>query len=400
MKLFAAALTVAAFLLPIGTQAQENKQKYPSVDELPAVEELPNPFVFFNSDRKVTSPKDWEDRRKELKDLFQHYVYGQIPPFETDTTGEIVSSKKLYGGKATLYHAEIKMGPNDSVKGNVRWIVPEGDGPFPMIITTTYNPSIEKKAIAQKAVERGYIVAEWYLYEYEARSATEVGQIEAAFPQYKTGIIGQWAWSCSACFDYLRKVPNVDPEKILITGNSKSGKTVIVAAAFDDRIPMVVPSCTGICGTGVFRFNPNKEKNNMEGYLQNPAPRALFSKELPSFIGKENQLPIDQHLLTALVAPRPMLIVCGKKDFYDRSVLVQAGYQGTVPVYEWMGVGQNLGFRCHPEGHGYYDDDWYATLDFADSVWFGKPGKEGQFNTLGFPPTKNLFSWTAPDKVN
>ena len=379
-----------------GLWAQDSRTNFPTVNELPVVEELPNPFAFFNSNKRVANVQDWEQRRKELKELFQHYVYGQLPPLETDATGEVVSTSTLYNGKATLYHAKVKMGPGGVINGNVRWIAPQGEGPFPLILYTTYSPSFEKMDFLENVIDRGFIVAEWYLYEYEKRDAKDVGQVEAAFPEYETGIVGQWAWSASACVDYFRKLPDVDPNKIILTGNSKRGKTTLLAGAFDDRISIVVPCCTGICGSGVFRFNEEKQGNHLEKYLKNPTPRALYSKHLVDFAGKEDRLPVDQHLLTALIAPRPVLTICGLKDNYDRNVAVQAGYRGAQPVFDWLGVSQNNGFRCHPQGHSYYEDDWYATLDFAELVWNDKSTeKEDQFKQLAFPP-KGLFSWKAP----
>jgi len=374
--------------------------EYPTADELPVIEKLPDPFTFFNSDRRVATLEDWQLRREEIKALFQHYIYGKIPPIETHATGEIISSQEMYGGKATLYHAEVKVGPNKEIKCNVRWIQPKGDGPFPLIQYTTYNPSIEKMEFLEKVIDRGYIAAEWYLYEFEARSATDVGQVESAFPDYKTAIVGQWAWSASAVFDYFRKLPQVDPGRIIITGNSKRGKTVLLAAAIDERIPMVVPCCTGIGGAGVFRFNENKQGAYLgDKMLSGDTGLALYSPYLQQFKGKENRLPIDQHMLAALVAPRPILTICGIKDAYDRNVLVQAGHRGAQPVFDWLGVSENNGFRCHPEGHSYYEADWFATLDFADLIWEKKsPASGTKFDEMAYPLI-DIMDWKAPDAI-
>src|SRR2546426_4038068 len=48
-------------------------------DELPEIKELPDPFTFADGTR-VRTEKDWARRRLELKDLFQDYMYGHLPP--------------------------------------------------------------------------------------------------------------------------------------------------------------------------------------------------------------------------------------------------------------------------------------------------------------------------------
>jgi len=393
-----AAILIAA-LLSSNLWAQDFKVKFPTINELPIIEELPDPFTFYNSDKKVVDSQDWEKRRAELKELFQHYVYGQLPPLETNATGEIISSTKLYGGKATHYKARVKLA-GGAINATVSWIVPEGKGPFPLIIDTIYKPEIDKKKCVETVVERGYAVAEWYLYEFEPRSSSEVGQVQNAFPNMDSGIVAQWAWSASAVCDFFRKQDRIDPAKMIITGNSKRGKTVLLAAAMDDRIPAVAPCCSGIGGMGVYRFNPDHQGAYLGNDLSTPVKRQLYSKNLQMFIDQETKLPTDQHLLAALVAPRPILMINGKKDAYDRNVQVQAGYCGAKPVFEWLGVPQNIGYWLHPEGHGYIEPgDWYATVDFCQMVWFGKAPEDGKrFDKLGYPE-KKLFSWTAPGKT-
>ena len=77
--------------------------KFPDVAKLPARAELPDPLVMLDG-TPVTSARQWtRQRRPELKSLFQHYMYGELPPKpdKLDFKSEVVDEKFL-NGAATL----------------------------------------------------------------------------------------------------------------------------------------------------------------------------------------------------------------------------------------------------------------------------------------------------------
>src|SRR4051794_35886188 len=86
---------------------------FPAPNQLGGRAELPDPLVMFNDD-KVTTKKQWlEKRRPELKELFQHYMYGRLPePREVEGT-VVHEDKRAFGGKATLQEIAVRVGPKD-----------------------------------------------------------------------------------------------------------------------------------------------------------------------------------------------------------------------------------------------------------------------------------------------
>ena len=57
---------------------------------------------------KVTSKEDWEAKRKpELKALFQHYMYGRLPPPPDRKAFEVHGPRDCLGGKAELRDVTI-----------------------------------------------------------------------------------------------------------------------------------------------------------------------------------------------------------------------------------------------------------------------------------------------------
>lgn len=110
-------------LLSISLWAQDGYD-FPPVSELPQTDKLQDPWQFFNSNKRVSTYGDWEERRTELKKMFEFYEYGRDFPRPYNTIGTIVSKNTRYNGKANFYDAHLSMGPNHSIKGDLRYIVP------------------------------------------------------------------------------------------------------------------------------------------------------------------------------------------------------------------------------------------------------------------------------------
>ena len=96
MKKLIALLTAVALVLTLSAPALATDMwpGYPGPDELEVQTTIPNPFKFVNAendptgDGYVSSPEEWEARREEIKDLFQHYWYGyKWPTAAKDVVG-------------------------------------------------------------------------------------------------------------------------------------------------------------------------------------------------------------------------------------------------------------------------------------------------------------------------
>ena len=69
-----------------------------------------------------------------------------------------------------------------------------------------------------------------------------------------------------------------------------------MAGAFDERIALTVPSHSGCAGSAPFRFiyGNSEQLQNIVGF----APH-WFRPDFNRFVGKVDELPLDQHLLKA-----------------------------------------------------------------------------------------------------
>ncbi|MDO4948690.1 MAG: hypothetical protein Q4E55_00755 [Bacteroidales bacterium] len=200
--------------------------------------------------------------------------------------------------------------------------------------------------------------------------------------QDNTTALAAWAWVLMRGMDMIERDAALDARKVVVTGCSRLGKAALLAGAFDERFPVVVPVQTG--GGGV----PLAKRNFGETIATEVASFThWYCRAYDKYAGKEETMPFDQHLLLACVAPRALLVEGFDKEWFDTKgefLSVQAaspvwtflGKEG-LPAVEWpddydtKAIGKDLGYVRRDQEHGISALDWTWMMDFADSV-FGK----------------------------
>ena len=231
----------------------------------------------------------------------------------------------------------------------------------------------------------GYGVAAIYAGEIEPDFAAGVGygirplffKPGQALPEAdEWGAIGAWAWGMSRVVDYLVTDAAIDRHAILATGHSRMGKAALWSAAQDQRYAMVISNESGQGGASL----SHREAGETIRHL-NVAFPYWFCANYHRFTGRADQLPIDGHLLLALIAPRPLFVASAHEDpFSDpegeflsakaaSSVYALFGKQG-VPAdtrYEINHpAGKDLRYYVRPGGHDVLLEDWQQYIQFAD----------------------------------
>jgi hypothetical protein len=204
-----------------------------------------------------------------------------------------------------------------------------------------------------------------------------------AYPNYDWGLLRAWAWGVSRIVDYLQTDPRVDKTRLIVTGVSRTGKSALVAGAFDDRIAMTAPVASSGGGTPAFRFS-GEGHGGKEGLTEmvRKYPN-WFSPHLHEFWGQQDKLPFDEHWFLALCAPRPVISLEGT---HDQNVNINGVYQSVLaarPVFSFLHADGKLGVSFADRPHGMVQADWDALLAFADKYLLGKP-VDRDFYT--FPP--------------
>lgn len=390
---------------------------FPAPATLPVKKELPDPLVMFNG-KPVTTKEQWQnERRPELKKLFQHYMYGTAPPAPKVNAKVERTDPKALGGKATLKEVTLTFQGVDGPKIHLLLVIPnKRTGPAPVFVGMSFcgnhavldDPKIhlnenwiyanqpgvknhratEASRGKQKdvwniedAIERGYAVALFYSGDIDPDRADVREGVQKYFgKEYDWSTIGAWAWGYSRVIDYLVTVGDIDASRIIAVGHSRLGKTTLLAAAFDERIAVAIPHQAGCGGTGPSRPAIGNKGAESVKRINTSFPH-WFNARFKEFNDEPERLPFDQHCLIAMCAPRPVLLSNAVEDKWANPDGQFALLVAADPVYRLLGskgvassmmppVGKlmdsPLGYWIREGKHSMNRDDWRVFLDFAD----------------------------------
>ena len=189
-----------------------------------------------------------------------------------------------------------------------------------------------------------------------------------------------WAWVLMRAMDMIEDDPTLDQERVILTGYSRLGKAALIAGAFDERFPVVVPVQTGGGGVPLAKRNFGEtvatEVNSFHHW---------YCRAYDKYADNTDVMPFDQHMLLACIAPRALLVEGFDQQWFDTKgeyLSVKAaspvwkflGKKG-MPKVEWpddydtSAIGPSLGYVRRAGDHGITPIDWMWMLDFAEGVW-------------------------------
>ena len=394
---------------------------FPSPDDLPSIKELPDPLVNLDGTR-VTTREQWETRRKpELQALFQHYIYGALPPPPKGALILRSVHRDALAGKATIKQIGIPLGTADGATLELLLVIPNerklsGGAPVifginfsgnhgvladPRIALTTKrlgkSPSYgipenhateagrglaAKMWTIEQSIARGVAVATFVNSDIGLGDGTALDPV-IAYYYHKSGqvprgdgdwgAIAAWAWGMQRAVDYLVTDPEINPKQLIAYGHSRNGKAALLATATDPRIAAVIAHQSG-CGGAA----PSRRHNLKGETVKDITKFSWFSPRFKEFAEREDRLPIDQHELIALCAPRPLLLSNGTLDQWASPDDQFNALMAALPVYQLYGiqnlpsvapapgerVGEQVAATMRIAAHGVDALDWKAFLDW------------------------------------
>ncbi len=338
--------------------------------------------------------QDWTRRRGELKALFQDYQYGHMPPKPEKMVLDRGKKAAVEENKLVLQELDLKLSQGDrSVTMHLRLVLPaNAKGPAPVVIQSGFGRFRTPPRFFTPFTRRGYAVAECSFNEAAIDNkdrARTVGVYQLFGDKIDCGALMAWAWCVSRVIDTLETVQEIDVQKVVVTGHSRYGKSALIAGAFDDRIALTVPSHSGCAGASPYRFIYGKSEQLHDIVGAFPY---WFRPDFNQFVGKVNRLPVDQHLLLALVAPRALLCTEGTQDAWINPEGSQLTYVAAGKVYAFLKAADKISIRFRPVGHIPSNQD---LLDYADHVFFNKPLSE-EFGKPAYKPETKAFTWDVP----
>lgn len=367
--------------------------------------ELP-PILVSAEGKPVTTPEEWfHGRRPQLLSLFANLIYGVVPVPESPirTSYEVLKTDSGFmKGAAVRKDVRVRF-ENERGVADLHLLVftPKGArGPSPVFLQASFA-STQDDGHDANPDRPGFLRNGLPLSEFLGRGfglvvvpqgeLTRHNEIEfqkgihplfyhkgQSFPKANEwGVIATTSWAASRAMDYLETDKDVDARRVAIVGHSKMGKAALWAAAQDQRFALVVSAQSGCAGAALWKRNYGENMEKMVTRFPYWLCRNAWK-----FVRNEDDLPIDQHMLLACIAPRPLLVHSGEEDRWadPRGEYLSAYHAGE--VYRLLGrkgldseaspeVGKALldgdvGYYNRPGGHSVELDDWRKFISFAE----------------------------------
>jgi len=341
---------------------------YANYDESKATAKSPvPPLLVMNDGRKITTPAMWEQRRKELFEIFDREFFGRLPDaaktikvtWEVTATTQGMSgniptiTRTLVGHVDPTYYPAIKVDIAASVTtpanaaGKVPVIIQwggggggaragaaaapagnaaRGGGPAP---AAGNNPPFPNGATSwqQAAISLGWGYGNLNPGSIQADSGANnqlrqgiIGLINKGEPRKVDdwGALRAWAWGAGKLIDLFEKDSLVDAKQVAFEGHSRYGKATLATLVYEPRVFTGFVSSSGEGGAKLWRHLVGEQVESL-------AAPSEYHWMTPNFIKYAgpltvDDLPADAHQFVALVAPRPIFVSGGEYvEFNDNS---------------------------------------------------------------------------------
>ncbi len=390
--------------------------------------QLPDPLILADGAPVVDARTWFEKRRPEILALFEQQMYGRAPGRPEQMSFELTDvDRDALGGMATRKQVSVHFTVADEPRMDLLIYIPHGrTGPAPAFVELNmlgnqslhsdpgialyggWVPDFGGRALGNLGIvdhrvteasrgvlasflplehilERGYAIATACLSDLDPdwddgfQNGVHPlfyasGQTKPAADEW--GTIAAWAWGMSRIMDYLETDADIDSHRVIVQGTSRLGKTALWAGAQDERFALVIPNESGCCGAALSR----RQFGETVARINASFPH-WFCGNFKPYGNNEDALPVDQHMLVALVAPRPVYIASAEEDLWSDPRGEFLGAKHAAPVYRLLGsdglaieempglhqpVMSTIGYHIRSGGHGITAYDWERFMDYAD----------------------------------
>lgn len=360
---------------------------------------LPELLVTQNK-KEVTTVEQWEKvRRPEILKLFEDHVYGQVPEdFDNIRFKVTHQDKKAMDGKATLKQVAITVERNrNAVTINLVMFVPNKvKKPVPVFLVINHRGMKTMDATrqnkdgfwpAEEVIEAGYAIAGFDVTDVAPDNKDKFAQgiLEELYPEQlemENGMraLGAWGWCASRAIDYFEKDKLIDAAKVISVGHSRGGKASLWHGAQDKRVAIAVSNESGNSGAALSRRNFGETVERITQTFPH-----WFCPNYRQYGGNEDKLPVDQHMLLALMAPHAVYVASAAGDLWADPKGQFLALKEALPVFELYGIrdtlpdempevnrqiiNSNTGFHNREGQHNMTPYDWQQFIRFANAYF-------------------------------
>ncbi len=407
MKILLCTLLSVIWLVPVSAQEANYDESKAGAYTLPKI-------LIADNGEPITSVKQWENqRRMEILKKFEQAVYGRMPEKPSEMHFEIVEKfADALNGRATRLQARIHFNKAENIPPlTVLVYLPNSKRKIPIFVglnfngnhTINHDPAIivtdQYKVLnpgnedskrgansgrwpVEEIITNGFGVATaWYEeLEPDHKDGFKAGirttlASELGIKPDEWGALAVWAWGLHRIADFLETIPEVDQSRMAVVGHSRLGKATLWAAANDTRFALVVSNNSGEGGAALSRRNFGETVERINRQFPH-----WFIDKYKDYNQRVADLPVDQHMLLALIAPRPLYVASASKDLWadPKGEFLSAVHAGEVyKLYGKKGldtnakpepdvsVGKTIAYHIRTGEHDITPQDWRHYINFA-----------------------------------
>lgn len=338
MKRFLTMLALSITLSPVFCQNYD-ESKVPTYT-------LP-PLMYTINGQPVKDRAAWErTRRPELLSLFSQHVYGSTPR-AFDSIRFILEREDpaAMNGKAHLKEVAISVYRlHGAITIHLILFIPtaaQGPAPAFLLINNRGRSNTDPKRIttsefwpAETVIDSGYAIAAFHISDLAPDNKEKYADaLLQLYPEQLTAddgmkAIGAWAFGASRVMDYLQTDTLVNAKQVAIAGHSRGGKASLWAAAQDQRFALCITNCSGNTGAALARRQFGERIAKINATFPH-----WFCNNYRKYNDNENRLPVDQHMLVALIAPRPVYATNATQDLWADPTGTFLALKNAEPAY-------------------------------------------------------------------
>lgn len=381
------------------------------VGDMTAEIDLENiPEILINHEGKsVLNSEDYEKRKEEMMNYFYSEVYGSVPNIPYEVSFELIEEDhEYYEGKAIRRQIKMtistELGESDAL---LLAYIPKTDKPVPVFvglnflgntflenddsILTSYGNLLDQEELEERRGERydrwpsstlideGYALITVCANDFSPDNKKDFdSRLISIFDngdEFKT--ISAWSFGLSRVIDYVESENRLDSEKIITVGHSRMGKTSLWTAAQDERVALAISNGSGNTGAALSRGAVGENIKSVNKQFPH-----WFVDEYEKYAGLEYEMPFDQHMLLASIAPRKVYVSSSTNDLwanpfgeYQSLALASAVYQLYGSEIELNIDNINEETYFHTEFFGYHikedrhrinNIDWNYFISYAN----------------------------------
>ena len=391
----AIAVALTGSLLPPSARAQWNGDAGIVVPDY----ELPDPLRLASGEI-ITGAQQWPARRAEILELFRENVYGRRPgPPESVRFETVQKDTEAMGGRAMLHRVHVisQIADRRHRFELIVFIPNEAAGPAPLFLLLNHRHPNNTDATrehqedfwpAEQVIDRGYAVAALQTDALAPDSSERFTEGVIEFfegaqqqrPDDAWGALAAWGWGASRAMDYFETDDRIDEQRVVVVGHSRGGKAALWAAAEDTRFAMAVSNDSGCGGAALSR----RRVGETVAQINRNFPH-WFCENFNKYNDNESQLPVDQHMLMSLIAPRALYVASASKDLHadPRGEFLSLAHAspvyalwddepiepGNMPEVDEPLIAPSRGYHIRSGKHDMTDYDWNRFMDLADRLW-------------------------------